>query len=533
MLSLYEIAVSRAPALFSPSSFSISSVMADLEVLAQQQRESQRKLEMTKAIKQQKLQQRSALENRLADLKYSNGQKRAQLLRARDVLSSSTRQLGQAKLLAGKAGDNLKGFDERLKRALLTNRNLQAARRKVDSMLLVLRNKVSTASRLKAEAEEKVATAQKERDAVRQEQESLRRGIQENNQRASQLVEETANVRSDILGLEQELATAKQLEASAKLRVDDALAEKEAEDKRHGHAVQAIKDELKQIQKQQADMKAQAKAIEDESERKNVELAGLWTRYITYQKDAGLEVSPNPPQEEMPLPTLNLESLRAQEDATEAALLNKRAIRDDLRAKENEHGQELARLEVETAAVKEDAKKTHEATLSVQGAESKRREANEATLNTLNKEKIEVEELRRAVSELQSKSDQEKRHIEEQLELKTKEAEMIQLQLHEEKGSIEAEEKTVASLKDEIERNAKAIAERIARAEETFADAKAATDEMRKEAKSISDRLASETRDTLEDLRQAHSIMKEEDREQLAQLLKGKICMCVRSVFVI
>eukprot|EP00957_Ditylum_brightwellii_P159793 12162858-Ditylum_brightwellii.AAC.1 len=72
--------------------------MEDLRVLEQQQRESQHMLQSIKLTREHKLEQRASLENKLSSVKYSNGERRAQLSRARDVLSKSTRELGTARL---------------------------------------------------------------------------------------------------------------------------------------------------------------------------------------------------------------------------------------------------------------------------------------------------------------------------------------------------------------------------------------------------------------------------------------------------
>jgi len=92
--------------------------MEDLRVLEQQQRESQRLLASTKQTKKHRLDHRIALENKLSSLKYSNGESKQQLLRSREVLSRITRELGEARLRGGNYNDNLKRFDERLKKLL-------------------------------------------------------------------------------------------------------------------------------------------------------------------------------------------------------------------------------------------------------------------------------------------------------------------------------------------------------------------------------------------------------------------------------
>ena len=99
--------------------------MEDLRILEQQQRDSQRLLASIKLTKQHKLEQRISLETKLSSLKYSNGESRAQLFRARDVMSKSTRELGTAKIHSERSSENLKKFDDKLKRTLSHVRGLQ------------------------------------------------------------------------------------------------------------------------------------------------------------------------------------------------------------------------------------------------------------------------------------------------------------------------------------------------------------------------------------------------------------------------
>jgi predicted nucleic acid-binding Zn-ribbon protein len=85
--------------------------MRDLRVLEEQQRESHRKLQAAQETKQRRMQQHATLESKLGELKYQNGQSRAEVQQMRTILSDAQRKIGAMRLKADGAGDDLGGFD--------------------------------------------------------------------------------------------------------------------------------------------------------------------------------------------------------------------------------------------------------------------------------------------------------------------------------------------------------------------------------------------------------------------------------------
>ena len=69
--------------------FFFLSVMKDLRILEDQQRESQRRLHTARLAKQRAERQHSELEAKLGELKFANGQSRALLQRMHEVLAES------------------------------------------------------------------------------------------------------------------------------------------------------------------------------------------------------------------------------------------------------------------------------------------------------------------------------------------------------------------------------------------------------------------------------------------------------------
>ena len=110
-------------------------VMADLLILQSQQEDSVRKLQQARAIKQRRQEQQATLETKLDQLKYQNGQQRANIQRAHKLLSEGQRQLQTTRMEVGKAGDELREFDQKLKFLIEIKSSLIAHHRTHDSLL--------------------------------------------------------------------------------------------------------------------------------------------------------------------------------------------------------------------------------------------------------------------------------------------------------------------------------------------------------------------------------------------------------------
>jgi hypothetical protein len=80
--------------------------------LEEQQRESHSKLQAARKTKQCLESQRTALEQKTGDLKYRDGQKRAELERIRHMLSLGQRQLATARREADRADENMEDFSK-------------------------------------------------------------------------------------------------------------------------------------------------------------------------------------------------------------------------------------------------------------------------------------------------------------------------------------------------------------------------------------------------------------------------------------
>ena len=495
--------------------------MEDLRILEQQQRESQRKLAMIKLTKQSKLEQRSSLESKLSSLKYANGEQRAQLVRARDVLSRSTRELGSAKLYSDKSADALKGFDGRLKKALLSSRILHGLCRKVDSEIIVLRNKKVIILRLKSQVADGLNAAKKRHDDAQFREQSLREAIQDEKIKAKNLLEQTTSIRSDVTGLKQDLAMAQQMAASTKMRAESITAEIVAEDKRHEAAMQEMRSKLEAAEKQLAEKKARDEALQKDIEFKKVQLHEAWKRCVQYQQEEGHDLSPEPTDDGR-APSLDVDKLRASLEQERAALLEEKAERDRLKESLLTSEEELSDLVSKEAAAREEAdsiRKTAEVTEKV---ERDRREANDKCLEELEKERRSVGDLRRSVSELEESISLKRKRLGDRYSEQTKAIEKRQAELEESKAELAAADTTIQELESEFEKDEEDNARLVEAAMQDADSARAVFEEARQDIEALENASDSEIQKNVEDIEQAQSILLEDTKDEIARLCEGK-----------
>ena len=83
-----------------------------MRVLEEQQRESHRKLQAARETKLRRESQRASVEQHLGDLKYNNGQTRAELERIHEMLSVGQRKMLSVRRDGDSAGSALRDFNE-------------------------------------------------------------------------------------------------------------------------------------------------------------------------------------------------------------------------------------------------------------------------------------------------------------------------------------------------------------------------------------------------------------------------------------
>jgi hypothetical protein len=495
--------------------------MEDLRVLEQQQRESQRKLATIKLTKQHKQNQKTSLETKLASLKYANGQRRAQLTRAREVLHKSSCQMGTAKLRSDNSGANLKDFDNRLKIALASARSMQVLRRKNDGGLILMRNKDSVMKRLIMECFERGKALEKEHESLENHEHSLRRTIQENNHKTKLYMDETSKVRMEISGLEEDLASAKQMEASTKLRAESIAAEIESEGKRHADNMQAMRAKIEQVRLKKSALGNQKKSIEECIESKAKETHSLWNHVVKIQRVERLPLSLEP-VDGAPLPFLDADFIRQIVNELDTQVKIVEADKATVLSNFEQQAVAMAELQAEALATKEEADTVRQATEATLKMELERRENSTQLVVELETERKIVADLRKAVAELEAAQDDDKCRLEQHLldraddmhEAKTKQDESRQ-EIAEFESAIHLLTESRDSVKTEY-------AAKIRHAEQVAEKARIDYEAARQEVSTYEQQAKDELRRELEEVERAQNMMIEETQTEIIKILNSK-----------
>ena len=496
--------------------------MEDLRVLEQQQLESQRRLAAIKLTKQHKLEQRSTLESKLSSLKYANGEQRAQLLRARDVLSRCTRELGAAKLRSGRSSEALKAFDGRLKRALLSARCLQVSRRKLDSEIIVLRNKESNILRLKSQVTDSLKTAEKRRDEAKHQEQSLRKAIHDESLKAKCLIEQTTTIRSDISGLEQDLAAAEHMASLTKLRADTIAADSDAENRRHDNEMQAMLSKIETCKKIELDRAEQTEAVKKLIELKKAQLLEAWKRCVQNQQEEGHELCPEP-SDDGPASSINVTKLKGKLEEEQEILRVEKEKHDSWAESIMQYREELTNLSSAEAASKKEAASIRKAAEDAQKVENDRRETSEKFLADLEKERREVCDLRRSVSELEESNGREKKRLEDKLAEQAHAIEKYQVDLKQLKACLAAAGTSIQELEGSIKNSKKEKAREVEAAKQEADIMRVAFEDVRREVETLVENFSdADIQKEVDDIQQAQSILVEDTKDEIAQLCQGK-----------
>lgn len=503
-------------------------VMADLRVLEQQQRESQRELAASQLTKQHKLEEQAHLESHLSSLKYANGEQRAQLARARTVLSQCTRELGACKLLSSKSGDALKGFDARLKRALATSRALKALIRKINAQFVIMRGRNAERLKERERVLQKMNAVRQEHASLVQEEESLRKDIQQEKHLQKNLLEETTNIRSDVNGLCQDLAAAQEMEASTKLRAESIETEVVAEDKRHEAAMQELRSKIQALGKLAVEKKARQEAMQKEVELKKNQLLEAWKRCVAYQQEEGHELSPEP-SDDGPAPSLNVEKLEASMDDDRTSLVADQVERDQVKASMSAAQEDYSNLVSQEAATNDQVESIRKEAQESQQVEDDRREGYSKSLEELEKERQSVQDLRRSVAELEETNGSDRKRDSDRFAEQNETIEKLHVELEQFKEEMDAAAAKIEDMEQDDEEFAADRAREVHAAKQVADSKLSKFEDVRREAKALEAVSNSDIDKEVEDIEQAQNIMLEEVKEEIAQLLEGTfVSFCFR-----
>jgi len=321
--------------------------MEDLRVLEQQQRESQRLLSSVKLTKKHKIEQRSQFESNLSTLKYANGEQRVKLIRERESLSACTRELGALKLQSCHANDFLKDFNQKLRKAMTTVRELQLYKHKLNSALNRLQALRSLMSTRIKNSKINLKSTENKLDEAKRQKEIIINSIQSNKSKSRVLAQEVLDIHANTLGLEHDLIAAQQMEASTKFRVDSILQDFVDEETRFEATKQVSEgkiNELKELKRSNLKKVEILKCSIGEEKKKLHELHG---KCLKYPHEEGEDKTKTMNGD---APLLNVESIRLSLREEEKLLaqenITKRSLKDG-RKKLEEKANEIEKMEKE------------------------------------------------------------------------------------------------------------------------------------------------------------------------------------------
>ena len=499
--------------------------MEDLKVLEKQQRESQRKLAASKQTKQTRLEQRTSLDVKLQSLKYTNGEWRAQLVRARDLLSRSTRELGVAKLRSDRSAEHLKAFDSKLRAALLSARAIQDMRRRLDSTIAIIHSKRSIIVRIKEETHDKVKDARGVLNQTSAAQDSLRQQLSDATSRSEDITAATTRVRTEISELNSDLSTAQQMASSTKLRAESIANDVINETHRHRQAVNAMQSQLSQLEADKVAALARKASIREQLEARYRMTLELWARCVTLQKMEGHNPSPKPNQGG-PSPSVDLAAMTRALESAKLALVESCATFQQGSDQHKDLCDQLASLKiVGEKAAKEAANIDAASAKLTKEAVASANEHNEI-LQRLEEARQDFATVRASLEAVRTSSTETISRLDAERSEQVSRSEKTSKDIEAARTLATKNEAESASLKSLWE-NEKSEGDRdLLRAKQRAEEVKTAFERIRTEHESMKKSLEGHLKSEIDEIRRAQSIMTEEATSKLSKLLKGKSWYC-------
>eukprot|EP00978_Attheya_sp_CCMP212_P003719 scaffold7909_cov42-Attheya_sp.AAC.3 len=498
--------------------------MEDLRVLEQQQLESQRNLTTIKLIKSQKHEQRTSLETKLSSLKFTNGEQRAQLQRYREVLSNSTRELGAVKLRAERSGDDLKRFDEKLKKALLTARILKVNRRKVDAAVIQLRHTESVLSGRKVELLDCRDEAKTKFINVKHKEEHLLQSIQNYKAEAKKIAEQTSRMRNETSNLEEDLATAQQMEASTKFRAESIATEIANEVKRHVVAKSSEESKLFAITQKKADLEVKVKTMAVDILIKRNLLNEAWKRCVKIQTEEGHEPSPQP-ADGQPSPSINIDQISSKLEKLEICVSEEKEKAQSMVRRIDTLKADYSDTEKQTIASTQEGEVLRQRVSRDRNIETSKEESHAKTLANVHNEREAVATLKRSVTDLEESQELEKTNDSTTITNQNGLISELEKTLEVSKNHLTTENQLLKDMKIAAENAKTCSIEAIQTAHANAEEVKNKFEQAQQKVKELADSSGSEENQELSDISRAQKILIQDKEAEIEKHTKSHPCL--------
>jgi chromosome segregation ATPase len=376
-------------------------VMKDLRVLEQQQHESQRKLQQAQDTKQRRFEHHAVLEANLEQIKYQNGQNRAELSHMNNLLSKGQRSLGTARLIAGRAGDDLRDYDRKLKLALASKRATLAHQQKQERMLAEIRNKIAIVWRLKDEAEEHVDKGKMEIANIREREEALQQDVRAEVVKQQVLDDKTTQARHETRALQQDFKKVQEYELSAKARIEEIKKESVSENQSQSDTVASMDSKLDSEDSSAKETQAEIVRMQEQIAKKKESRNMVWNRTIRIQQAQGHPPS-LPPTESNTPPVFDIARLQEAVATETKAATDEVTAKAELTATANALEVDVAKADTEAQAKAQEILELKKSNEEAKRVESDRREQATKFLADLDNLEEETKALESTLAELRA-----------------------------------------------------------------------------------------------------------------------------------
>jgi hypothetical protein len=239
------------------------------------------------------------------------------------------------------------------------------------------------------------------------------------------------------------------------------------------------------------------------------------------QREEGHELCPEP-FDDGPTTTINTALLRAKLEGERETLRVEKAARESLAESVVQGSDKLANLSSSETAAKEVAASILKTAEEAQKVEKGRREANEKFMAELERERHEVGDLRRSVSELMDSNGVEKKRLEDKVLQQALVIQKRQVEIEEMKTRLVSEGTSIQELEASAENEKKQKAQLVEAAKQEADFMRAQFEDIRREVEALECASESDTEKEVEDIKQAQSILVEDTKDEIARLCEGK-----------
>lgn len=305
-------------------------VINDLRILDQQQRESLRMLESTKLTKTHKLEQKKSLEVNLSNVKYQNGEMRAELQRANKELSQHHRQVLDARSRSEKSRKDSTRFDAKLKRTIGVARVLSTYQNKIEAAMIALNEIDARLNFKKGQMMSKVNAANVRRDDAKHRYDLFTKAIQTNQHKERAVKEDLSRIRNEIAGNEHDLSSAQQMESQTKLRVQTIEHEEELEQTRHVDAVADLEAKNTEMTSSKSEGHTSIEEKKAAIAAKKKQLREMWEKSSQIRKEEGHEVLHEPKWGVDQVPSLDVARINVRVSAQDEEIHSLKSEKENL-----------------------------------------------------------------------------------------------------------------------------------------------------------------------------------------------------------